>query len=159
MTDEGTIESDRDLCARVAAECACTNFRKVSRAVTQLFDGQLEPTGLRSTQFVVLVALAALEPLSVARLSRELVMDPSTVNRNLKPLEKDGLVVKQTSEKGRRVALMLSDKGRVLLNEAMPLWRQAQNHFVSGLGGDVWQDLRTKLADSVRSATSPSEHR
>ena len=56
---------------QVATQCACGNFRKATRAVTQFFDECLEPTGLRSTQFVILAAVGAMQPTSIARLARE----------------------------------------------------------------------------------------
>jgi hypothetical protein len=70
---------DLELCAQAAASCACFNFRKASRAVTQRFDELLQPTGLRSTQLVVLIAVAVSDSPGVATLARALVMDRSTL--------------------------------------------------------------------------------
>ena len=39
----------------VARTCACANLRKAARAVTQVFDEALAPSGLRITQFTLLV--------------------------------------------------------------------------------------------------------
>ena len=139
----------------MAAQCACVNFRRASRAVTQLFDETLAPIGLRSTQVVILVAIGADEPASIAGLSRELVMDTSTVTRNLKPLQKLGLIEKTTAGAGRRLALTLTDKGRNALVEALPLWEHAQHRIVSHLGEGRWDDLRNTLADAV----SATRHR
>jgi len=78
--------------AEIEATCACSNVRKAARAVTQLFDELLQPTGLRSTQFTLLVAVALLGEAPVTQLSRALVMDRTTLARNLKPLESLGLL-------------------------------------------------------------------
>ena len=55
--------------AEIEATCACANVRKAARAVTQLFDEVLQPTGLRSTQFTLLVAVARLGEAPVTRLA------------------------------------------------------------------------------------------
>src|SRR5947207_15934276 len=78
--------------AEIEATCACSNVRKAARAVTQLFDELLQPTGLRSTQFTLLVAVALLGEAPVMQLSRALVMDRTTLARNLKPPETQGLL-------------------------------------------------------------------
>jgi hypothetical protein len=91
VTDK-VIELDLEACAQAAAVCACFNFRKASRAVTQHFDEQLQPTGLRSTQLVILLAVAVYESSGMAELARALVMDRSTLTRNLRPLINQGLL-------------------------------------------------------------------
>jgi hypothetical protein len=65
-------ELDSDACAEAARTCASFNFRKASRAVTGFFDQMPEPTSLRSTQFVVLVAIHLHEPITLPSLAREL---------------------------------------------------------------------------------------
>lgn len=137
-----------------AEECACTGFRRASRAVTQRFDEALEPTGLRSTQLSILVWVGAMAPATVAKLSRELVMDASTVNRNLKPLIAKGLVDKGVPDgRGRgRLSLSLTDAGKEVIKDAIPLWREAQQVFVSALGEDIWPGLHSGLDRAVSAA-------
>src|SRR6266568_2690129 len=76
--------------AEIEATCACSNVRKAARAVTQLFDEMLQPTGLRSTQFTLLVAVALLGEAPVTQMARALVMDRTTLARNLKPCVRQG---------------------------------------------------------------------
>ena len=137
-----------------AADCACTNFRRASRAVTQRFDEALEPSGLRSTQFAILVAVAAMAPASVAKLSRELVMDASTVNRNLKPLVARGLIDKGVPDgRGRgRLSLSVTEAGNKLLTDSVPLWKAAQESFVSAIGAEQWPSLKGNLNRAVEAA-------
>ena len=92
--------------------CACFNFRKASRAVTQLYDEALQPSGLRATQLVILLSAAVNPGLGISKLARELVMDASTLNRNLKPLEKRGLISVDDSKDGRRRLVSLTAKGQ-----------------------------------------------
>ena len=69
--------------AEIEESCACLNVRKAARAITQLFDEVLQPTGLRSTQFPLLVVVALLGEAPVTQLAEELVMDRTTLARNL----------------------------------------------------------------------------
>ncbi len=140
---------------QVATQCACGNFRKATRAVTQFFDECLEPTGLRSTQFVILATVGATQPTSIARLAREMVMDPSTLARNLRPLEGQGLVDKVSREGRRSVNLSLTVEGRSRLNQGFPLWRDAQSRFVGHLGGETWDHLRGFLSQAVSATRLP----
>lgn len=136
----------------MAGQCACSSFRRASRAVTQHFDEILEPSGLRSTQFVILVSVGANQPTSVSRLARELVMDASTVTRNLKPLEAQGLVKKTSEGTRRRLSLTLTAKGRKAVAESQPLWELAQRSFLAGLEDSQWDALRGDLSRAVDAA-------
>ena len=105
-------EIDEQKLAEMARTCACFNFRKATRSVTQLFDQILAPTGLRSTQLVILITSSLLGPSSIARLARELVMDRSTLTRNLKPLMNMGLVRFTPSNGGKQKSVEVTAKGR-----------------------------------------------
>jgi DNA-binding MarR family transcriptional regulator len=140
-----------DLCARAAVSCACFNFRKASRAVTQQFDELLQSTGLRSTQLVVLIAVAVSESPGVASLARDLVMDRSTLTRNLRPLVKQGLVKVRLGKDRRTRVVEMTPRGSDVLAEALPVWEDAQNRFVAQLGEDRWQELLSLLSMTVDS--------
>jgi hypothetical protein len=75
----------------VLRTCGSFNLRKATRVITQLYDDILQPTGLRSTQVVLLVALAAEGEMSMSYMARELIMSPSTLSRTFLPLEREGL--------------------------------------------------------------------
>jgi len=94
--------------AEIEATCACSNVRNAARAVTQLFDELLQPTGLRSTQFTLLVAVARLREAPVTQLSRALVMDRTTLARNLKPLESLRLLTVEAGTDRRRHLVRLT---------------------------------------------------
>lgn len=142
---------------QAAQTCACMNLRKATRVVTQLFDETLAPTGLRSTQFVVLVSACLAGPCSIARLARELVMDRSTLTRNLKPLVDRGLIC-TTSPEGVRVRTVeLTDSGRQALAGAIPYWQQAQARIIEQFGQDHWNRITDDLQEITRiTATSPT---
>jgi DNA-binding MarR family transcriptional regulator len=132
--------------------CACFNFRKASRAVTQLYDEALQPSGLRSTQLVILLSAAVNPGLGISKLARELVMDASTLNRNLKPLEKRGLISVEDSKDGRRRLVTLTAKGHDAIQSAVPLWNDAQSKLVAQFGSQRFKDLLKMMGNLVSMA-------
>lgn len=132
--------------------CACFNFRKASRAVTQLYDEALQPSGLRSTQLVILLSAAVNPGLGISKLARELVMDASTLNRNLKPLEKRGLISVEDSKDGRRRLVTLTAKGQDAIQSAVPLWNDAQSKLVAQFGSQRFKDLLKMMGNLVSMA-------
>ena len=135
--------------AEIEATCACSNVRKAARAVTQLFDEILQPTGLRSTQFNLLVAVALLGEAPVTQLAEVLVMDRTTLTRNLKPLESQGLLTINAGTDRRKHLVRLTERGRQALATALPYWEQAQDRGVTRLGQPQWHTLLTELKTVV----------
>jgi DNA-binding MarR family transcriptional regulator len=98
--------------AEVAAGCACKNLRRTARAVTQLYDETLRPSGLRVTQFTLLVAVAVSQPVPITRLADALALDRTTLARDLKPLTERGLVEVAAGEDRRVRVVRLTRQGR-----------------------------------------------
>jgi DNA-binding MarR family transcriptional regulator len=73
-------------------ECNCFAVRAAARHVTQSYDQFLAPTGLRTTQFSILAKLKRKGPLTINALAEDMVMDRTTLGRNILPLERDGLI-------------------------------------------------------------------
>lgn len=140
-----------------ARECVCFNLRKAARAVTQFYDAALAASGVRATQFTVLVALSLSERLSLTQIAERLVMDRTTLTRNLRPLERDGLVRIERGPDRRERYMRLTAAGRKRLDRALPLWRKAQRRMTEAIGEEAWLALRGGLrgiASSVRAARS-----
>ena len=133
----------------VANTCACFNLRKASRTVTQLYDEILQPSGLLATQFTLLVAIALAGSVTITHLAEELVMDRTTLTRNLKPLERQGLIEIAPGQDQRTRVVTLTASGREALVKAIPLWEQAQASVVEGLGQNRWSTLLSNLSDTV----------
>jgi DNA-binding MarR family transcriptional regulator len=133
--------ADRRQWKRVAAECAVVNLRKTARAVTRLFDEVLGPSGLRATQFSVLVAVALADPPTMTRIARALVMDPSTLTRDLRILERAGMVKTAGGTDRRTRFVALTPRGRERLAAALPLWEQAQHQVARSVGGARWREI------------------
>lgn len=120
--------------AEAAAGCACAHLRRAARLVTQLYDGALRPSGLRATQFTLLMATHHLEPAPLTRLARIVAMDRTTLTRNLEPLEAQALIRTRTGGDRRVREVSLTDRGRDALARALPLWERAQARVTRRLG-------------------------
>jgi DNA-binding MarR family transcriptional regulator len=132
----------------VSAPCNATALRKAQRRLTQLYDTALEQTGLRSTQLTILVELAGRgeRPPTMAELAAALVMDRSALGHNLRPLQRDGLVVLQEGDADRRVRhVVLTSKGRHKCQQAVRCWRSAQERFEQVFGRTEAAALRATL--------------
>ena len=148
MTKDSPISVHRD--ARELASCTCANLRKATRVVTQIYDTALQSTGLRTTQFTLLATVARLENVALTRLANALVMDRTTLTRNLKPLVERGLI-RIDQEVDQRVRnISLTSDGRKKFENALPHWRKAQSQMAGGLGAEQWSNLLDGLA-SIRS--------
>ena len=131
------------------ASCTCANLRKAARVVTQLYDAALQPTGLTSTQFTVLATLSKLGDLPLTRLAEALVMDRTTLTRNLKPLVGKGFVRTDQDTDLRVRRLTLTDAGASVFKVARPRWARAQSRMVEGLGQARWSGLLADLTATV----------
>jgi DNA-binding MarR family transcriptional regulator len=129
------------------AECACFNLRKASRAITQLFDRALQPGGLRGTQFSILAVLFFIGSSTVTRLSNNLVMDRTTLTRNLRPLEHKGYIIITAGRDLRTRTVELTENGVKALGEAYPLWKEVQTKIIQKLGRKRFQSLISDLSE------------
>lgn len=127
----------------VQNECALLRVRSAARAVTRHFESHLRASGLKGPQFSLLVALGLGNGLTASELEGRLGTDRSTLVRNLKPLEAEGLIT--TAPEGRAKRKLLTAKGRKRLAAALPLWRAAQDSFVAQIGASAWADTRKRL--------------
>ena len=93
-------------------DCICLAVRQAARHVTQSYDHFLAPAGLRTTQFSILAKLKRKGPMTINALAAELVMDRTTLGRNILPLERDGLIsVEPLASDRRSKALHLTKAG------------------------------------------------
>lgn len=137
--------------------CASFNFRRAARAMTALFDHALKDSGIRSTQFTILTAVAKTQPVSISKISQVLVMDATTLTRNLNLLRKQGLLMISPRGAMRQRFLYLTVAGEKALALAIPLWRKVQQRFVDQIGDDHWKALRSELESLSKLAVSMEE--
>ena len=126
--------------------CNCLAARQTARHITQFYDQYLASSGLRTTQFSILAKLRRVGPMTINRLARELVMDRTTLGRNILPLERDGLIaVEQGSSDRRSKELRVTKAGEARFRAGVKGWVQAQRQFEKVFGAKRTADMRALL--------------
>jgi len=127
-------------------DCNCLAVRQAARHVTQFYDHFLAPIGLRTTQFSILAKLSRIGPMSINALASDLVMDRTTLGRNILPLQREGLVAVQKGSADRRSKeLRLTEAGAERLAAALEGWTEAQTRFEATFGPERTSELRALL--------------
>jgi DNA-binding MarR family transcriptional regulator len=133
--------------------CAAGNLRRANRVVSRFYDTVLRPSGIRATQYTTLGIVSARGPVSVNHLAKMLVMDRTTLARDLKPLERQGFVKVSIDTADNRVRLaMITEQGREVLKIAAPLWQQAQQRMVGVFGEERLLNIINELQEVVKLA-------
>jgi DNA-binding MarR family transcriptional regulator len=134
-----------------ALPCACASLRRASRAVTQLYEEALRPSGIRITQFTLLQFLAlAGRPITQGMLGQLLALDSTTLSRTLKPLESAGWIRSVAGPDGRERHVELAAGGRRVLKRATPAWEAVQQRLRHALGPKQWSALDELLTSVTR---------
>jgi DNA-binding MarR family transcriptional regulator len=123
------------------ASCYCIVLRKASRRISALYDEALAPLGINIAQFSAMRTISRNTPISLTDLGQEMELDRSTVGRNMKVLERMGLVAFATGEDQREAVLSLTSEGTALLERARPIWDDIQDQLESRLGPDHARQL------------------
>jgi DNA-binding MarR family transcriptional regulator len=151
MAGERPSASGRELraaCAEVRAQCACEGIRRAAREMTQRYERALAPSGIKATQFPILVALGPREAVPITPLAVELALDRTTLTRNLRILEGRGLVTIAPAQHDARVRLAsITGEGRRVLTHALALWREAQNAVAEEFGKTRLRALFGELSE------------
>jgi DNA-binding MarR family transcriptional regulator len=137
--------------------CASFNFRRTARAVTRLYDAALQKSGIRSTQFAILVGIAKKQPVSISALAEVLTIDQTTLTRSLRLLKKESLITISERSTMRQRFLAVTPKGERALARCLPLWRKAHKEFVTTIGAEYWTNLRNELERLAHVAVSLEE--
>jgi DNA-binding MarR family transcriptional regulator len=128
------------------ADCNCLALRQAARHVSQFYDQFLAPSGLRTTQYSILARLQRKGPMTINALASEMVMDRTTLGRNILPLQRDGLIDVGPGKSDRRSKeLRLTDAGAARLRTARKGWEEAQAQFEAGFGVERSKKLRDLL--------------
>jgi DNA-binding MarR family transcriptional regulator len=147
MSVESEIENEA-----LARQCNCLAIRQAARHVSQFYDQLLAPSGLRATQFAILSRLQRGGPMTINELAAKLVMDRTTLGRNLLPLEREELVeIGPGATDRRRREVRLSAAGAARLAGARRGWAQAQQRFDTVFGPERAAALRDLLREVVAS--------
>jgi DNA-binding MarR family transcriptional regulator len=132
---------------RIAWHCTCFNVRRAARAVTQFYDDIMAPSGIKATQFTMLGAVGMMGPASVTRLAEHLALDRTTLTRNLKVLEQQGLIRTGSGEDRRERVVSLTAEGEAAIERATPVWREAQERLAAQFGEARWRNMIEDMND------------
>lgn len=112
--------------AEIGAGCLAVRVRLLSRTITRIYDDALRPLGLTVAQLNVLSTIAHLEPAAAHDVAEMLSMEISTLSRNARLLQEEGLIEVRPAARGNGRVLSLSRTGAGTLERALPAWRGAQ---------------------------------
>ncbi|MEJ7805359.1 MAG: MarR family winged helix-turn-helix transcriptional regulator [Telluria sp.] len=132
--------------------CTCFKLRKLTRAMSRLYDQHLATVGLKTTQYSVL-ANAARAALPVAELADILGLERTTLTRNLKPLLEAGWVELNSGADSRQRFVTITAAGRDMLKLAYVAWRRAQTEFETLMGRDAVRALHRQLEATMTQLT------
>lgn len=138
-------------------ECNCAAVRSAARAVTKAYDDVLRPLELRMTQYSILSKVAKEGQLALSDLADRMVMDRTTLARNVKPLEREGWIEVAVGADRRERLLSVTATGKALLERARPLWLETSRRLDEKLGPQQAETLRITMREVVKAARELSD--
>ena len=133
--------------------CSAAALRMAARRVSQFYDACLAPAGLKVSQYSVLSTAARRrdKPPTVNELAVELGMDRSTLGHNLRPLERDALIVLEADPRDKRIRrVVVTEIGRQKRRACRELWVVAQARFEEAFGHERAIELGVLLSSIAR---------
>ncbi|MBU3071330.1 MarR family winged helix-turn-helix transcriptional regulator [Aestuariicella sp. G3-2] len=121
--------------------CLALKLRQANRVLTQIYDQDMNGQGIKITQFAMLRAIYYMGEATNRSLQEVLVLDQTTLSRNLKPLIRDGYIQSQPGRDKREKVLQLTDEGKALFKSASKDWRHTQQQLKATLGDELVDKL------------------
>jgi DNA-binding MarR family transcriptional regulator len=138
------------------SRCMCAAVRRANRAVTQLYDAVLSPTGLKATQFILLHAIADSGSVAQWQLAQDNAMAVETLSRRLAALRRKKLIELQIGDHHGEHVYRLTPAGKELFQRALPYWHRAQERLQQVLDNQDLGDVVT-LADRLTDAAAEAQ--
>ena len=130
--------------------CACASLRRTARAVTRMYNHELQATGLELTQFTLLMTLSITGETTQGQLGDILALDSTSLTRMLKPLTRRGWIRVKAGQDRRQKLLQLSSSGRAKFEESRQYWERAQKRLQQALSEPSWRQMGTLLTEITR---------
>jgi DNA-binding MarR family transcriptional regulator len=121
--------------------CMCGSLRRAARALTQMYEKELRPLGLRSTQHTILQVLSRAGELRQRKLGEILAMDSTSLTRTLAVMVREGWITERRGQDRRERWIRMSRAGQKKLNDALPAWEKVQSHLRREIGPQSWKNL------------------
>jgi DNA-binding MarR family transcriptional regulator len=136
-------------------------MRRASRAVCHLYDLVLAPTRLKSSQFIMLHAIAQAGQIAHCDLATLLAASEETLSRRLAAARRVQWV-EMWVDKRRRHVYRLTEAGAGVLAAAMPYWERAQERLRREMGDPGWATLaptaETVVQAAMRAENAPARN-
>ena len=116
--------------------------------MTSFYDQHLRHTGLKLSQYSVLVTLSHQQQ-TLLELADRLEMDRTTLTRSLKPLLEKGWVAQVAGSDARQRLLVLTPEGHAFREQAKARWRDAQLALEARLGREFVATLNAQLEQGL----------
>ncbi|WP_287028106.1 MULTISPECIES: MarR family winged helix-turn-helix transcriptional regulator [Pseudomonas] len=116
--------------------CLCTQLRRTARGVTKRYDDALADVGLTTAQFSLLRHLERLESPSITDLAAAMGLERSTLGRNVRVLEGQGLLELGNAVDQRNRLVSMTALGRARLDDAVHAWNDAQLRLTQKFGSE-----------------------
>ncbi len=126
--------------------CVNGKLRKLHRLINGAYQQKINPFGLRGSMLSILFIIGKRKRINQKTIANILVLDQSTMSRDLKKLVDKGWVKKVRGQDARHIELELTNNGYELLEEVSPVW-EALHHKVNGILGQFnVQQIDTLIA-------------
>jgi len=132
--------------------CSCASVRRAARAVTQLFEEVLAPSGVSISQFIVLQILHDHGPVPQCRLSEGMFVAAETISRRLGLMRRMGWIQLQPGKDRRQRLYALTDLGQKKFDLALPYWIRAQKRLEKTMGEEQMRETKRKLGALTKAA-------
>ena len=144
------------LARKMAAECPALRVRQASRVLAKLYDDELAPFGLHSSQLPVLAAAALFgdSGATMSKLAHAVLMDRTTLTRSIRPLERAGLLrVARSPEDARTKIVVITRSGERMIESIFPVWERVLNQIKKSLGAEMLPELHARLDQVIALST------
>ncbi len=127
--------------------CICFNVRRASKVITAIYERMFKPVGITAPQGTLLASIRELGPLTVNELAEAIATDRTTLTRNLKILERDGLIDLKPGEDKRVKKVVITEQGLKKSNQASALFKAFQQQLNQSVGQERIDALCQELSE------------
>ena len=156
MSDSKKIETP--LFDRInPVQCVNGKLRRLHRLVNNVYMGKFKAHGLRGSMVSILFMIGKIDGVNQKFIADRLVLDQSTMSRDLKKLKEQGLVSIRKGEDPRYSSLFLTTKGYKLVENIAPIWENLHHDLEEILGLAKIKQIDNLIAKISSSITKIKE--
>ena len=143
------VDRTEEVVADMAAECLAMRSRLIGRTVTGIYDDALRPVGVTAGQLNILAVVVRRGPVSPGEVARALNIERSTMSRNVERMKRNDWLTVRPGKSASSQELRVTNAGQQVIEQAEPLWREAQGRARDILGASGAEAIH-ELADAIR---------